>query len=64
VLQTLSEDVILSQNGALPNPYICSDHVYLVADIFGKLKPGIDPRFDGGIEDKKDITNGNVINKK
>jgi len=49
VIQTFSEEVVLSHNGALPNPYVCSDHVYLCADIFGKIKRGIDYRYDGAV---------------
>lgn len=42
ILATPSEEVVLSHNGALPNPYMCSDHVYLCADLCGKLKCGPD----------------------
>jgi CCR4-NOT transcription complex subunit 6 len=40
VLTTLKEEVVLSHNGALPNPYICSDHICLVADFAGKIRAG------------------------
>jgi hypothetical protein len=39
VLQIPSEEVVLSHNGALPNPFMCSDHIPIVADVYGKLVP-------------------------
>jgi CCR4-NOT transcription complex subunit 6 len=32
VLSPVEEPVVLAQNGALPNPYMCSDHIPLLAD--------------------------------
>jgi CCR4-NOT transcription complex subunit 6 len=32
VLLTLPEEIVVSHNGALPNPFMCSDHLPLVAD--------------------------------
>jgi len=37
VLSPPTEEAIINQNGALPNPYLCSDHIYLVADIYPKI---------------------------
>jgi len=37
VLVPHSEEVILSHNGALPNPYMCSDHIPIAAELYGKL---------------------------
>jgi len=39
VLAPPTEDIVINQNGALPNPYSCSDHIYLVVDLYGKLHP-------------------------
>lgn len=33
ILDTVDESVVLNQNGALPNPYMCSDHLPLVTDV-------------------------------
>eukprot|EP01126_Amoeba_proteus_P003828 TRINITY_DN11296_c0_g1_i1.p1 TRINITY_DN11296_c0_g1~~TRINITY_DN11296_c0_g1_i1.p1 ORF type:complete len:304 (+),score=71.31 TRINITY_DN11296_c0_g1_i1:558-1469(+) len=37
VVSPQTEELVLSHNGALPNPYMCSDHIPLVTDFFGKL---------------------------
>jgi len=37
VLTPLSEEIILSHNGALPNPYMCSDHIPLACDFYGRI---------------------------
>lgn len=39
VLQIPSEAIVMSHNGALPNPFMCSDHIPIVADIYGKIVP-------------------------
>lgn len=33
ILDTIDEAVVMNQNGALPNPYMCSDHLPLLADM-------------------------------
>eukprot|EP01127_Copromyxa_protea_P013202 TRINITY_DN3529_c0_g1_i1.p1 TRINITY_DN3529_c0_g1~~TRINITY_DN3529_c0_g1_i1.p1 ORF type:complete len:901 (+),score=138.88 TRINITY_DN3529_c0_g1_i1:76-2703(+) len=39
VLEVPPEEVVINHNGALPNPFMCSDHIPIVADIFGKIAP-------------------------
>jgi len=39
VLVPHSEEVILSHNGALPNPYMCSDHIPIAVELYGKIPP-------------------------
>eukprot|EP01130_Rhizamoeba_saxonica_P015525 TRINITY_DN6995_c0_g1_i1.p1 TRINITY_DN6995_c0_g1~~TRINITY_DN6995_c0_g1_i1.p1 ORF type:complete len:501 (+),score=94.86 TRINITY_DN6995_c0_g1_i1:245-1747(+) len=36
VLETVSSDIVKSHNGALPNPWMCSDHIPIVAEIHEK----------------------------
>jgi len=33
ILRPVDESIVLLHNGALPNPYMCSDHIPLVADL-------------------------------
>jgi len=40
VLVPHSEEVILSHNGALPNPYMCSDHIPIAVELHGKIPGG------------------------
>jgi len=44
VLVPLSEDIIISHNGALPNPYMCSDHISIACDLYGKITNNNAPR--------------------
>jgi uncharacterized membrane protein YgcG len=39
ILKPVDEDVVVSQTGALPNAYMCSDHIPLVSE-FQFIKPG------------------------
>ena len=38
-MKPVDEDVVVSQTGALPNAYMCSDHIPLVSE-FQFIKPG------------------------
>lgn len=49
VLQIPPEQVVLSHNGALPNPFMCSDHIPIVADLYGKLVPKPSTYRGGGL---------------
>lgn len=48
VLQLPAEEVVLGHNGALPNPFMCSDHIPIVADVYGKLSPKPSTHRPGG----------------
>jgi len=43
ILSPLSEEIILSHNGALPNPHMCSDHIPIACDLYGRI-PSNAPR--------------------
>jgi len=38
VLAPLNEETIRSYNGALPNPFMCSDHIPIACELYGKLQ--------------------------
>lgn len=66
VLQVPPEEVVINHNGALPNPFMCSDHVPIVADIYGKLVPksSVKPTNGKTVEYKKESSNRGRMNKR
>eukprot|EP01127_Copromyxa_protea_P013814 TRINITY_DN3747_c0_g1_i1.p1 TRINITY_DN3747_c0_g1~~TRINITY_DN3747_c0_g1_i1.p1 ORF type:complete len:526 (+),score=86.19 TRINITY_DN3747_c0_g1_i1:72-1580(+) len=63
ILQVPSEDVVIGHNGALPNPFMCSDHVPIIADLYGKLTPR-PSQSRPATEDRKDTTGRARSNKR
>lgn len=66
-MQIPPEEVVISHNGALPNPFMCSDHIPIVADIYGKLIPKPSSQKNGAHspeESKKPSGRGRINNNK